>query len=165
MLFRSPVILFGQQPQKKTTTGPRHKIPVPHAPIRPVLPSADRSQPNKVFLEYSDVLTYDEIPGVPKEDLPQILKGNVKLRKGGMWMYCDSAYFFEKTSSFDAFGNVKMTQGDTLFVYADELNYDGPQQLAILFADPGKKSAAYQPRCHARDRYFQLRPRLRHRLL
>ena len=139
LVITIPVILFGQQPQKRTTTGPRHKIPVPHAPIRPVLPSADRSQPNKVFLEYSDVLTYDEIPGVPKEDLPQILKGNVKLRKGGMWMYCDSAYFFEKTSSFDAFGNVKMTQGDTLFVYADELNYDGPQQLAILFADPGKK--------------------------
>ena len=116
LVFTIPVILFGQQPQKRTTTGPRHKIPVPHAPIRPVLPSADRSQPNKVFLEYSDVLTYDEIPGVPKEDLPQILKGNVKLRKGGMWMYCDSAYFFEKTSSFDAFGNVKMTQGDTLSV-------------------------------------------------
>ncbi len=139
LVISLPVVIYSQQPKTNSTQAPKRKIPVPHAPIRPVLPSVDRNQPNKVFLEYSDVLTYDEIPGVPREDLPQILKGNVKLRKEDMWMYCDSAYFFEKTNSFDAFGNVKMIQGDTLFVYADELNYDGPQQLAILFADPGKK--------------------------
>lgn len=139
LVISLPAVIYSQQPKSSGTQAPKRKIPVPHAPIRPVLPSVDRTQPNKVFLEYSDILSYDEIPGVPPEDLPQILKGNVKLRKGGMWMYCDSAYFFEKTNSFDAFGNVKMTQGDTLFVYADELNYDGPQQLAILFADPGKK--------------------------
>ncbi len=133
-----PAMLIAQQSRTQAQP-PKRKIPVPHAPIRPILPSADRSQPNKVFLEYADQLRYEEIPGVPKEEQPQILNGNVKLRKGGMWMYCDSAYFFESTSSFDAFGNVRMEQGDTLFVYADELNYDGPQQLAILFADPGKK--------------------------
>jgi len=139
LVISLPAVIYSQQPKTSGAQAPKRKIPVPHAPIRPVLPSVDRTQPNKVFLEYADILSYDEIPGVPYEDLPQILKGNVKLRKGGMWMYCDSAYFFEKTNSFDAFGNVKMTQGDTLFVYADELNYDGPQQLAILFADPGKK--------------------------
>ncbi len=139
LVISLPAVIYSQQPKSSGAQAPKSKIPVPHAPLRPVLPSVDRTQPNKVFLEYSDILSYDEITGVPSEDLPQILKGNVKLRKGGMWMYCDSAYFFEKTNSFDAFGNVKMTQGDTLFVYADELNYDGPQQLAILFADPGKK--------------------------
>ncbi len=131
-----PLLLMAQQPKP---TAPKRKIPVPHAPIRPMLPSVDRSQPDKVFLEYADRLHYEEIPGLPKEECPQVLVGNVKLRKAGMWMYCDSAYFFERTSSFDAFGNVRMEQGDTLFVYADELNYDGPQQLAVLFADPGKK--------------------------
>lgn len=134
-----PAVIAAQQSKPAAAQPPKRKIPVPHAPLRPMLPSLDRSQPNKVFLEYADRLHYDEIPGVPKEDCPQVLTGNVKLRKAGMWMYCDSAYFFEKTSSFDAFGNVRMTQGDTLFVYADELNYDGPQQLAVLFADPGKK--------------------------
>lgn len=133
-----PLVIMAQQP-KTPTQGPKRKIPVPHAPLRPILPSIDRNQPNKVFLEYADRLSYQEIPGVPKAELPQVLSGNVKMRKGGMWMYCDSAYFFEATNSFDAFGNVKMTQGDTLFVYADELNYDGMTQLAILFADPGKK--------------------------
>lgn len=133
-----PVLLMAQQ-HKTAPQAPKRKIPVPHAQLRPVLPSIDRNQSDKVFLEYADRLSYDEIPGVPKSELPQILNGNVKLRKGGMWMYCDSAYLFESTNSFDAFGNVKMTQGDTLFVYADELNYDGATELAILFADPGKK--------------------------
>lgn len=134
-----PAVIAAQQSKPAAAKPPKRKIPVPHAPLRPMLPSIDRSQPDKVFLEYADRLHYDEIPGVPKEECPQVLTGNVKLRKAGMWMYCDSAYFFEKTSSFDAFGNVRMTQGDTLFVYADELNYDGPQQLAVLFADPGRK--------------------------
>lgn len=136
-LLLAPLLIFAQQ--QKTPSASKRKIPVPHAPLRPMLPSLDRSQPDKVFLEYADRLYYDEIPGLPKEEQPQILVGNVKLRKGGMWMYCDSAYFFERTSSFDAFGNVRMDQGDTLHVYADELNYNGPEQLAILFADPGKK--------------------------
>jgi len=131
-----PLVIMAQSPK---AGAPKRKIPVPHAPIRPMLPSVDRNQPDKVFLEYADRLYYEEIPGLPKEECPQVLVGNVKLRKAGMWMYCDSAYFFERTSSFDAFGNVRMQQGDTLFVYADELNYDGPQQLAVLFADPGKK--------------------------
>ncbi|MDE5686918.1 MAG: hypothetical protein K2I26_10205, partial [Paramuribaculum sp.] len=136
-LLLAPLLIFAQQ--QKTPSASKRKIPVPHAPLRPMLPSLDRSQPDKVFLEYADRLYYDEIPGMPKDEQPQILVGNVKLRKGGMWMYCDSAYFFERTSSFDAFGNVRMDQGDTLHVYADELNYNGPEQLAILFADPGKK--------------------------
>jgi len=39
----------------------------------------------------------------------------------------------------NAFGHVSMEQGDTLFVYADELNYDGLDEVAYLYADAGKK--------------------------
>lgn len=134
-----PFIISAVEPKKTDPRQQRIKIPVPHSKLTPVLPSLNRNQSDKVFLEYADRLHYDEIPGLPKEECPQVLNGNVKMRKAGMWMYCDSAYFFEKTNSFDAFGNVRMQQGDTLFVYADELNYDGGQQLAVLFADPGKK--------------------------
>ncbi len=96
--------------------------------IVPQVPNADRYQKNKVFLEYADELVADErlTPDF------QVLRGNVKFRKEGMWMYCDSAYFYENTNSIDAFGNVKMEQGDTLFVYADELNYNGIDELARL---------------------------------
>ena len=48
------------------------------------------------------------------------------------YMYCDSAYFFEQTNSLEAFSNVRMEQGDTLFVYGNYLFYDGNTQIAYL---------------------------------
>lgn len=68
-----------------------------------------------------------------------ILVGNVVFTKGPMTMRCDSAHYVAETESMDAFGNVSMTQGDTLEVNADELNYDGPSEVAVLYADPGRK--------------------------
>ncbi|SHI94478.1 OstA-like protein [Bacteroides stercorirosoris] len=62
----------------------------------------------------------------------QILIGSVKLRHDSMYMYCDSALIFEKTNSVEAFDNVRMEQGDTLFIYGDYLYYDGMSQLAML---------------------------------
>ena len=47
-------------------------------------------------------------------------------------MFCDSAYFYEASNSLDAFGNVRMEQGDTLFVYSDVMFYDGVTQIARL---------------------------------
>ena len=47
-------------------------------------------------------------------------------------MDCDSAYFYEARNSFEAFGNIKMQQGDTLFIYGDWLYYDGNSQIAML---------------------------------
>ena len=49
-----------------------------------------------------------------------------------MYMFCDSAYFYEASNSLDAFGNVRMEQGDTLFVYSDVMFYDGVTQIARL---------------------------------
>ena len=47
-----------------------------------------------------------------------------------MYMYCDSAHYFQKKNSFQAFGNVRMEQGDTLFLYGDYLDFDGETNLA-----------------------------------
>lgn len=94
----------------------------------PQIPKANRQQKNKVFLEYADKLSMDE----KKSPDYQVLTGNVKFRKEGMLMFCDSAYFYDKTNSLDAFGNVKMEQGDTLFVYADVMYYNGLDELARL---------------------------------
>ena len=62
----------------------------------------------------------------------QVLIGSVKLRHDSMYMYCDSALIYEKINSVEAFGNVRMEQGDTLFIYGDYLYYDGMAQLAML---------------------------------
>ena len=69
----------------------------------------------------------------------QIVVGNVEFRRGGMFMYCDSAHFYDSPGAIEAYGNVRMQQGDTLFVYADELDYADTTQLAVLYADFGKK--------------------------
>lgn len=133
------LMLFAQTPSEADKK-------LPSKTIVPTIPTADRNQSDKVFLEHADYLTFDKpapsfMPNdsVPPPDEYQILTGNVKFRKGGMFMYCDSAHFYETSNSFDAFGNVRMEQGDTLFVYSDELEYDGDEEMAVLYANVGKK--------------------------
>lgn len=62
----------------------------------------------------------------------EILTGDVIFFHEGAFMYCDSAYLYQQTNSFEAFSNVRMEQGDTIFVYGDYLHYDGNTRLARL---------------------------------
>ncbi len=101
--------------------------------VTPTIQNVDRHSKGKVFLEKADKLSLVEGQEY------QLLTGNVMFRQGDMFMYCDSAHFYDQSNSLQAFGNVKMEQGDTLFVFADELDYDGTKELAILYADEGKK--------------------------
>ena len=147
-LMMSPM-LWAQQPQRSTrvrAAAPRSstiKRPTTPQPaqaarkgskgpsvsrITPQIPKANRNQTNKVFLENADILKANEY--ISRDY--QVLKGNVRFRRGDMYMFCDSAYFYAETSSLDAFGNVRMTQGDTLWVYSDVLHYYGDQGVAEL---------------------------------
>lgn len=87
-----------------------------------------KQKKTKVYLEHANTLSFD------KEVMAdaQVLNGDVCFRHDSSYMYCDSAYFFEKTNSLEAFSNVRMEQGDTLFVYGDYLFYDGNAQIAYL---------------------------------
>jgi lipopolysaccharide export system protein LptA len=58
------------------------------------------------------------------------LIGNVRLKHEDVIMTCDSAYFYQKTSSVDAFSNVFVRQGDTLTLQGDFAYYDGITRLA-----------------------------------
>ena len=62
----------------------------------------------------------------------EILTGNVIFFHEGAFMYCDSAYLYQQENFFEAFSNVRMEQGDTIFVYGDYLHYDGNTRLARL---------------------------------
>lgn len=126
--------LFAQNPATRLKAPARGRSAAQRMEaIRPTIPTADRHQPGKVFLEFANRLE-------KQADSPvQILVGNVQFRKGNMFMYCDSARFDETTSTLNAFNNVRMVQGDTLFVYGDELYYDGVRELAELRAYYGHK--------------------------
>ena len=60
----------------------------------------------------------------------QFLVGDVRFDHEGTLMFCDSAMYYEATNSFDAFGNVRMRQADTLSLVSDVLYYDGFDQMA-----------------------------------
>lgn len=79
-----------------------------------------------VYLLHADTTKFDKVR-VPDAF---ILVGDVSFRHDSMYMHCDSAYFFTKKNSVQAFGNVKMEQGDTLFLYGDYLDYNGDANLA-----------------------------------
>ncbi len=97
--------------------------------IRPQVPGANRNNTSRVFLERADLLEKAET------DSFLVLVGNVHFSRGAMQMYCDSAHYFPESEAMDAFGSVRMEQGDTLFVFADELNYR--DRLAVLYGTPG----------------------------
>ena len=92
-----------------------------------LLPAALWAQgESRVYLLHSDRLFHDtEI-----DAKAQILVGNVQFRHDDVFMYCDSALFYEASNTLDAFGNVRMVQGDTLSLTGDALYYDGMDKLA-----------------------------------
>ena len=59
-----------------------------------------------------------------------ILIGNVRITHNGMHLTCDSAVVYENSNSFLAYGNVHMTQGDSISLTGDSLYYDGTQEFA-----------------------------------
>jgi len=81
-----------------------------------------------VYLEHSETLNFDQ----ERIADAQILRGNVIFRHDSALMYCDSAYFYEKENSLDAFGHVRFVQGDTLLGYGDKLFYNGNTKVARL---------------------------------
>lgn len=89
-------------------------------------PRKTAQKDNRVYLVHADVLHYDEI----KNPEAQILNGNVQFRHNGATLYCDSAYFYEASNSFEAFGKVRMVQGDTLTLVSKYAFYDGNEQMA-----------------------------------
>ncbi len=91
-------------------------------------PSGASAKKTLVYLLHSDVLRFDKAQNPDA----QIVEGDVVFRHDSVYMYCDSAYFYNKTNSLEAFGAVKMNQGDTLFLYGDYLFYDGNSQIAMV---------------------------------
>lgn len=65
-----------------------------------------------------------------QEDFIKVYQGTFK--QDYSIMTSDSAYFYPQRNSFDAFGNVHITQGDTLNIYSDKLNYNGNTKMALL---------------------------------
>ncbi|MDR2954056.1 MAG: hypothetical protein LBV43_03145 [Prevotella sp.] len=64
-----------------------------------------------------------------------VLKDSVIFFHDGAYLYCDSAYYYSNLNSFEAFNNVRMEQGDTLFLYGKYMHYDGNTRLVKVRQD------------------------------
>ena len=83
---------------------------------------------DRVYLLHSDVLYYDD----SRNSEAQFLVGHVQFKHDNVLMFCDSALFYEKFNSFDAYGHVRLIQGDTLNLLGDVLHYNGLEKLARM---------------------------------
>ena len=83
-------------------------------------------QDTRIYLVHADVLHFDDRINPDAT----ILNGSVHFTHQGARLYCDSAYFYEASNSFEAFGHVKMYQGDTLSLVSEYAYYDGNEQMA-----------------------------------
>ena len=96
--------------------------------VEPVLEPEVESQPvdtDYVYLLNADLIRYEEWINPDA----QRLMGNVAFRHDSMYMYCDSALFYQERNSFDAYYNIRVEQGDTLFLFGDSMFYDGNTRL------------------------------------
>lgn len=80
----------------------------------------------RIVMQHADEVRF----AVNELDGAQRLKGHVVLEHAGMVMTCDSAHLYDASQTFDAFGHVKIVQGDTLSLVGEVLHYDGETQLA-----------------------------------
>ena len=81
----------------------------------------------RVYLKHADMLRFNQYG---EHAGAQMLNGNVAFLHKGALLTCDSAYFYQESNSFKAFGHVKMRQGDTLSLTSDYAFYDGDNQMA-----------------------------------
>ena len=121
--------LLAQRPVPKKVTGTTATAPKKDSVAKTGKPAKkeEPKQKSKVYLLHSDILKKT----LDRSDA-QVVVGNVIFRHDSLYMYCDSAYYFDQRNSFEAFGNVRMEQGDTLFLYGDHLYYDGMTQIAQM---------------------------------
>ncbi|MDR3705030.1 MAG: OstA-like protein [Paludibacteraceae bacterium] len=81
-----------------------------------------------IFLEHSGTLSFDQ----KQQADCQVLRNDVVFRQGNTRLFCDVANFYEQRNKIDAFGNIRIVQGDSLRIYGEILHYDGNTHMARI---------------------------------
>jgi lipopolysaccharide export system protein LptA len=84
---------------------------------------------NRIELIHADVDEYDQ---ELHPDADRLI-GNVMFKHNNAVMTCDSAYLNKKANKLEAFGNVRINQGDTVTMTGRHLFYDGNTRQAQMF--------------------------------
>lgn len=86
--------------------------------------SAQEKKGKKILIKNADKAIFQKSVGRNR------LLGNVVFEHDGALMYCDSAWLYSETNRIKAYENVRLNQGDTLFLTGDYLEYSGNTKLA-----------------------------------
>ncbi|MEP1489545.1 MAG: OstA-like protein [Algibacter sp.] len=89
----------------------------------------------KIEIKYSGFLNFDQIayPGaqiLTRDDAEQV---HIVHKGGNLW--CDKAFYYGTENFLEAYGNVKLIQGDTITMTSKYVEYDGDKQLAFASGD------------------------------
>lgn len=86
--------------------------------------------------EQIEILRAEELVSAEREGREaQKLVGDVQFRHKDALMYCDSAFMYRDVNKIEAFGSVRINQGDSINLYGDYLDYDGNTQIATVTGD------------------------------
>ena len=93
--------------------------------------SGIRAQEKEIEIRQAGSFQLDEenFPGA--NILERSAAKQVHLVHQGMDVWSDKAFFYKKENRFDAFGNVRIVQGDSLVLTSKTVNYDGKIKLAV----------------------------------
>jgi len=80
----------------------------------------------KITIISADEARFDQKSGT---DARRLI-GNVGFRHEDAFMYCDSAWFYADQNSMDAFGHVRVEQGDSLLMTGRFMTYNGYTRMA-----------------------------------
>lgn len=103
--------------------------PLPWCIILLLLTAGTAWSQKKVQLKQADKLKGRGGSGDERFDR---LLGNVILTQNKTTIYCDSAYLFKKRNFVEAFGRVRITEGDSVTITGRKLEYDGDTKKAKL---------------------------------
>ncbi|MCB4797510.1 OstA-like protein [Neotamlana laminarinivorans] len=97
--------------------------------------SVSAQEKKKIEIEYAGKLTIDEanFPGakiLTRDDSQQ-----VQVHHQGAILWCDKAIHYGKEDFIEAYGNVKLIQGDTINMTSKYIEYSGFTELAFAHGD------------------------------
>ena len=91
--------------------------------------------PKKIRVEYAGFTLRDSLTG---ENVTTFVRDNsqqIHVIHEGIDMFCDKAIYYQQEDFIEAFGNVRMKQGDTISMSAAYSEYSGKTQLAFASGD------------------------------
>ncbi len=80
----------------------------------------------KINILDADEARFDRSSGITARRLI----GNVIFKHENALMYCDSAWFYPSTNTMDAYGSVRIEQGDSVNMTGKFMSYNGNSRMA-----------------------------------